>query len=108
MAERQLAESESRTLVAENDALQTRLDQLIQDKIESDERIQELLNKQRSLQEELQITSHNYEQQLSTMSEHLADLNDKYTEQCELIQQLMYQINQGSHQQSSTKSRKSK
>lgn len=44
------------------------------------------------LQEELNTTSHNYEQQLSTMSEHLADLNDKYAEQCELIQQLQYQL----------------
>ncbi|XP_027211360.2 protein phosphatase 1 regulatory subunit 21 [Penaeus vannamei] len=44
------------------------------------------------LKETLQTTSRNYEEQISTMSEHLADLNEKLTSQTEFIDQLKYEI----------------
>ncbi|XP_042207917.1 protein phosphatase 1 regulatory subunit 21-like isoform X2 [Homarus americanus] len=43
------------------------------------------------LKETLQTTSRNYEEQISTMSEHLADLNEKITAQTELIEHLKYE-----------------
>lgn len=96
MAGRQTAESETRTLSAECDALQARLDLTLSEKTDVENQLQQCLQTLRLLQEELQTTSHNYEQQLSTMSEHVADLNDKYTEQCEMVQQLMYQMQHSS------------
>lgn len=44
------------------------------------------------LQEDLQTTTHNYETQLSIMSEHLANMNDKLTVQWDEIDQLKYQM----------------
>jgi exonuclease VII large subunit len=44
------------------------------------------------LQEDLQTTTHNYETQLSIMSEHLANMNDKLTVQRDEIDQLKYQL----------------
>lgn len=41
--------------------------------------------------ETLQTTSRNYEEQISTMSEHLADLNEKITAQSEFIEHLKYE-----------------
>ncbi|XP_063871996.1 protein phosphatase 1 regulatory subunit 21-like [Scylla paramamosain] len=43
------------------------------------------------LKEVLQTTSRNYEEQISTMSEHLADLNEKLTAQSELIEHLKFE-----------------
>ncbi|KAK7082536.1 hypothetical protein SK128_023092 [Halocaridina rubra] len=47
------------------------------------------------LKETLQTTSRNYEEQISTMSEHLADLNEKLQSQTELIEQLKYEAKLG-------------
>jgi protein phosphatase 1 regulatory subunit 21 len=44
------------------------------------------------LQEDLQITTQNYETQLSIMSEHLANMNEKLTFQRDEIDQLKYQL----------------
>lgn len=44
------------------------------------------------LKETLQITSRNYEEQISTMSEHLADLNEKIATQTDHIEQLKFEI----------------
>ncbi|KAF4516847.1 hypothetical protein B566_EDAN006242 [Ephemera danica] len=46
------------------------------------------------LQEELHTTKHNYETQLSLMSEHLANMNDKLAIQKDEIDQLKYQLGQ--------------
>jgi len=44
------------------------------------------------LQEELHTTTTNYESQLSMMSEHLANMNEKLTVQKDEIDQLKYQL----------------
>ncbi|XP_068224405.1 protein phosphatase 1 regulatory subunit 21-like isoform X1 [Palaemon carinicauda] len=44
------------------------------------------------LKETLQTTSRNYEEQISTMSDHLADLNERIANQTEYIEQLKYEI----------------
>jgi exonuclease VII large subunit len=46
------------------------------------------------LQEELHTTTHNYETQLSLMSEHLANMNEKLAVQRDEIDQLKYQLGQ--------------
>lgn len=108
MAEQQVAEGMANSLTAECGALQVRgrkcwgcgnvcfsqvrLELSLEEKSNVEEKLESSMNTIVKLQEELQTTSHNYEQQLSTMSEHLADLNDKYTEQCELIQQMQFQL----------------
>ena len=46
------------------------------------------------LQDELQVTTRNYEGQLSMMSEHLAGMNEKLTTQADQINGLKYQIQQ--------------
>lgn len=76
--------------------MQFRLELSLDEKSTVEEKLESSMNTIGKLQEELQTTSHNYEQQLSTMSEHLADLNDKYTEQGELIQQLQFQLKEKS------------
>lgn len=92
IADKQDIQSVADSLAAECNALQVRLELSLEEKTESEQRLESSICTLGRLQEELNTTSHNYEQQLSTMSEHLADLNDKYTEQCELIQQLQYQL----------------
>ena len=44
--------------------------------------------------DELQVTTRNYEGQLSMMSEHLAGMNEKLTTQADEINSLKYQIQQ--------------
>lgn len=44
------------------------------------------------LQEELTTTTTNYESQLSSMSEHMANMNDKLAAQQEEIEQLNYEL----------------
>jgi len=46
----------------------------------------------KKLEEELTITAHNYESQLSSMSEHMANQNDKITAQEVAIEDLSYQL----------------
>lgn len=92
MADKQYVEGMANSLSAECSALQLRLELSLEEKTEVEQKLESSLKTIAKLQEELQTTSHNYEQQLSTMSDHVADLNDKYTEQCELIQQLKFQL----------------
>ena len=52
----------------------------------------EALAKCKSLQEEKEIEEGNYKLQLSTMSEHLANMNEKLVFQTEEIQQLKFEL----------------
>nr|CAD7425647.1 unnamed protein product [Timema monikensis] len=61
-------------------------------KQQSAEDLSEALEKLTRLQEELQTTTENYEVQLSIMSEHLANMNEKLTLQRDEIDQLKYQL----------------
>jgi len=54
-------------------------------------------------QEDLQLTKSNYESQLSTMTEHLANMNDKLSMQQENIDQLQYQLKTSGQNKSSKK-----
>lgn len=68
------------------------MNESLTEKFELEERLRATEITLDSLQEELSTTSHNYELQLSTMSEHLANMNETLTKQCDEIHQLEYKL----------------
>lgn len=82
---KQLAQSETKSLWAENLSLSSRLEQLI---FES-KHLENCLSKSN---EELVTTSENYKGQLDAMTEHLAAQNEKITKQCDEIQLLRHKL----------------
>jgi protein phosphatase 1 regulatory subunit 21 len=61
-------------------------------KIKSQNDLKEAQNQIEAITEEAQTTSLNYENQLSLMSEHLANMNDKLTNQTDEIERLKYEL----------------
>ncbi|PNF18775.1 Protein phosphatase 1 regulatory subunit 21 [Cryptotermes secundus] len=92
VAECQCAETRAGTLAAECQVLQNRLELCLQNKLQAESSLQQVQDLAAKLQEDLQTTTHNYETQLSIMSEHLANMNDKLTVQWDEIDQLKYQM----------------
>ncbi|RZB89845.1 KLRAQ and/or TTKRSYEDQ domain containing protein [Asbolus verrucosus] len=82
---KQLAQSETKTLLGENVALYSQLENLILVN-------KELENTLEKSNEELLTTIENYKSQLDAMTEHLAAQNDKITKQCDEIQALKHKI----------------
>ena len=72
--------------------LQNRLELCLQNKLQAETSLQKMQDYAAKLQEDLQTTTQNYETQLSIMSEHLANMNDKLTIQRDEIDQLKYQM----------------
>jgi protein phosphatase 1 regulatory subunit 21 len=72
--------------------LQNRLELCLQNKLQAETSLQKMQDYAAKLQEDLQTTTQNYETQLSIMSEHLANMNDKLTVQRDEIDQLKYQM----------------
>lgn len=56
------------------------------------EELREQSNLVTRLQEELSVTTRNYEDQLSSMSEHMANMNDKLAAQETTIEDLTYEL----------------
>lgn len=69
-----------------------RLEASVSDSGKLEEALHAARERQAQLQEEVTTTTSNYETQLSTMSEHLAGMNEKLAQQRETIDQLHYQI----------------
>lgn len=88
----QCAETRAGTLAAECQVLQNRLELCLQNKLQAETSLQKMQDFVAKLQEDLQTTTQNYETQLSIMSEHLANMNDKLTIQRDEIDQLKYQM----------------
>lgn len=84
---KQLSQSETSSLWADNDALKTRLEHVVLEK----NALESILEKSN---EELHTTSENYRSQLDAMTEHLAAQNEKITQQCDEIQILRHKLNQ--------------
>ncbi|KAF7271450.1 hypothetical protein GWI33_015672 [Rhynchophorus ferrugineus] len=80
-----LAISEAKSLNAENQGLKSRLENLIQEHTE-------LQNKLETSYEELVTTNKNYKSQLDAMTEHLAAQNEKITQHCDEIQILKHRL----------------
>lgn len=57
----------------------------------------------KNLQEELSVTSRNYEEQLSSMSEHMANMNDKLAAQEATIEELTFELTKKDNKKSRTK-----
>lgn len=93
VVQRQLADSKAVTFHAELCAVQKRL--IFAEKAKAT--IQEQLRKANeaiaNLKEELHTTTNNYKVQLSTMSEHLANMNEKLTAQKDEIDDLKFALN---------------
>ncbi|KAJ4450485.1 hypothetical protein ANN_01910 [Periplaneta americana] len=92
VATSQCAETRAGTLSAECQVLQNRLELCLQNKTQAENSLQQMQDIAAKLQEDLQTTTHNYETQLSIMSEHLANMNEKLTVQRDEIDQLKYQL----------------
>lgn len=58
----------------------------------SDALLQATISKWSNLKEDQEVQEGNYKSQLSTMSEHLANMNEKLITQTEEIQQLKYEL----------------
>ncbi|XP_060536190.1 protein phosphatase 1 regulatory subunit 21 isoform X2 [Cylas formicarius] len=80
-----LAQSETKSLLAENQALKSRLENFILE-------YTDLQNNLEKSYEELVTTNENYKSQLDAMTEHLAAQNEKITQQCDEIQILKHKL----------------
>ncbi|XP_065307758.1 protein phosphatase 1 regulatory subunit 21-like isoform X3 [Dermacentor albipictus] len=92
----QLADSKAVYYYSECKALQKRLHLAEQHKVELENQLQDTQLTLQQLRDEMRSTVRSYEDQLSTMSEHLASMNEKLTQQKDEIDALR-------HSSSSTK-----
>lgn len=92
VADRQVSESKALTLHSELTILHKRLELCNDCKSDLESKQQNMADHLKELQEELQTTTQNYESQLSMMSEHLANMNEKLTVQKDKIDELTYQL----------------
>lgn len=92
----QLADSKAVYYYSECKALQKRLHLAEQQQLELERQLQDKQLAMQQLRDEMRSTAHSYEDQLSTMSEHLASMNEKLTQQKDEIDALR-------HSSSSTK-----
>ncbi|CAF4798309.1 unnamed protein product [Pieris macdunnoughi] len=76
----------------ECEILRHRFEELEREKEADNNTIQDKHNTISRLEEELQSTSHNYEQQMSLLTEHLAALNDQLAAQHDSIEHLKHQL----------------
>lgn len=81
----QTSTAKSNILLAENEALNTRLEHLMLEKNALDR----ILDKSN---EELHTTHQNYKSQLDAMTEHMAAQNEKITKQCDEIEILNHKL----------------
>ncbi|KAL1487976.1 hypothetical protein ABEB36_015356 [Hypothenemus hampei] len=80
-----VALAETKSVLAENQALKSRLENLIVENRESKEKFEKTY-------EDLITTNENYKGQLDAMTEHLATQNEKITRQCDEIQHLQHKL----------------
>ncbi|XP_075222752.1 protein phosphatase 1 regulatory subunit 21 [Lycorma delicatula] len=92
ISEKQEAQSKAACVSTECSAIKRRLESCLEQARRGDITTQELREKVIHLQEELATTATSYEAQLSTMSDHLATMNERLAAQRETIDHLQYQI----------------
>ncbi|CAG4984555.1 unnamed protein product [Colias eurytheme] len=91
-AERDELISNAEHYVKECEMLRLRFEELQQEKETDANTIQDKHDTIARLEEELHSTSHNYEQQMSVLTEHVAALNDRLAEQHDQLLQLKHQL----------------
>ncbi|XP_060805261.1 protein phosphatase 1 regulatory subunit 21 [Amyelois transitella] len=84
--------SKTEHYVKECEMLRLRFDEMERDKQTDEHTLQEKHNTISRLEEELHSTSHNYEEQMSVLTEHVAGLNDQLARQHDEIQHLKHQL----------------
>ncbi|XP_065347282.1 protein phosphatase 1 regulatory subunit 21 [Cloeon dipterum] len=92
VAERQLAEGKAASFKSECMSLHERLQLAVEQRNLMEQQMNAAKLCLDKLQEELHTTTTNYESQLSMMSEHLANMNEKLAVQKDEIDQLKYQL----------------
>ncbi|KAL0269108.1 UNVERIFIED_CONTAM: hypothetical protein PYX00_006943 [Menopon gallinae] len=92
ISDRQLAESKVTALKSECEALQKRLEHSMECRQMLETSIKQSQDTVVRLQEELNTTTSNYELQLSSLSEHMANMNGKLAAQQEEIEILNYKL----------------
>lgn len=90
--EREELKSKTEHYVKECEMLRLRFEEMERDKQIDEHTLSEKHNTISRLEEELHSTSHNYEQQMSVLTEHVAGLNEQLTRQHDEIQQLKHTL----------------
>ncbi|CAG9789099.1 unnamed protein product [Diatraea saccharalis] len=91
-AEKDELRSKTEHYVTECEMLRLRFEEMEHDKELDRHTLQEKHNTISRLEEELHSTSHNYEEQMSVLTEHVAGLNDQLARQHDQVQQLKHQL----------------
>lgn len=92
ISEKLLADSKATQFYLECLALQRRLQYWEKCKIKAEHALKSAQNDIEELKQDAKTTSLNYEDQLSMMSEHLANMNDRLTNQTDEIDRLKYEL----------------
>uniref|UniRef100_A0A2A4IU10 Protein phosphatase 1 regulatory subunit 21 N-terminal domain-containing protein n=1 Tax=Heliothis virescens TaxID=7102 RepID=A0A2A4IU10_HELVI len=90
--EREELKSKTEHYVKECEMLRLRFEEMERDKQIDEYTLSEKHNTISRLEEELHSTSHNYEEQMSVLTEHVAGLNEQLTRQHDEIQQLKHTL----------------
>ncbi|KAJ8724099.1 hypothetical protein PYW07_008079 [Mythimna separata] len=90
--EREEMKSKTEHYVKECEMLRLRFEEMERDKQTDQHTLSEKHNTISRLEEELHSTSHNYEEQMSVLTEHVAGLNEQLTRQHDEIQQLKHTL----------------
>ena len=92
VSEKLFADSKATHFYLESLALQKRIRFWEKAKTKAQNDLKEAKTQIEAITEEAKTTSLNYENQLSLMSEHLANMNDKLTVQTDEIERLKYEL----------------
>lgn len=90
--EKHICHVKNLAMAANSEAMQVHLDTSESKREKCESALSEALSTCTSLQKDKEIQEGNYKAQLSTMSEHLANMNDKLISQTEEIQQLKFEL----------------
>lgn len=93
ITEKRIYHVKNLAMAANSEVLQVHLDTSESKREKCESALAEALSNCSTLQKDKEIQEGNYKAQLSTMSEHLANMNEKLISQTEEIQQLKFQLN---------------
>ncbi|CAH0690000.1 unnamed protein product [Spodoptera exigua] len=91
--EKEELKSKTEHYVKECEMLRLRFEEMEKEKQSNEHTLSEKHNTISRLEEELHSTSHNYEEQMSVLTEHVAGLNEQLTRQHDEIQHLKHALN---------------
>ncbi|XP_008208361.1 girdin isoform X1 [Nasonia vitripennis] len=92
ITEKHICHVRNLAIAANTEVMNVHLDTSEEQREKCEAALLEALSKWKSLQEDKEVQEGNYKLQLSTMSEHLANMNEKLIHQTEEIQQLKFEL----------------